>query len=167
MLKKLLVCINVKLSLCFQVSTTPWRRIGGVEISSTLSWPRHYLEVSGQLHALAALPQGKNPCYPLDRRLSVPQRRSGRGGEEKYSQPLPGHEPPIIQCVAHRYTTELSWLLVDTGLHNKNDVSFSSNRVVLFPLNRKVFRHGQREICMRFIDTVDKFYGKMANEQRE
>jgi hypothetical protein len=28
---------------------------------STFSWPRHYLEVSGQLHAPAALPPGKSP----------------------------------------------------------------------------------------------------------
>jgi hypothetical protein len=29
------------------------------------------------------------------------------GGDEKNSQPLPGLEPPIIQPVAQRYTTEL------------------------------------------------------------
>jgi hypothetical protein len=44
----------------------------------------------------------------LDRRLGGPQSRYGRGGEEKNSQPLPGLEPPIIQPVAQRYTTELS-----------------------------------------------------------
>jgi len=31
----------------------------------------------------------------------VPQSRSGRGGEEKNSQPLSGLEPPIIQPAAH------------------------------------------------------------------
>jgi hypothetical protein len=51
------------------------------------------MEVSGQLHAPAALPHGKSPWYPLDRRLGGPQSRSGRGGEEKNSQPLPGIEP--------------------------------------------------------------------------
>jgi len=30
---------------------------------------------------------GKSPWYPLDRRLGRPQCRSGRGGEEKNSQP--------------------------------------------------------------------------------
>jgi hypothetical protein len=45
------------------------------------------MEVSGQLHAPAALPPGKNPWYPLDRRLGGPPSRSGRGGEEKNSQP--------------------------------------------------------------------------------
>jgi hypothetical protein len=51
-------------------------------------------------------------CYPLDRRLGGPQSWSGCGGEEKNTQPLPGLEPPIIQPVAQRYTTELSRLSV-------------------------------------------------------
>jgi hypothetical protein len=51
------------------------------------------MEVSGQLHAPATLLSGKEPQYPLDRRLDGPQGRSGRGGEEKNSQPLPGLEP--------------------------------------------------------------------------
>jgi hypothetical protein len=55
-------------------------------------------------------PQGKSPPYPMDRRLGGPLSRSGRGGEEKNSQDLPGLEPPIIQPVAQRYTTELSYL---------------------------------------------------------
>jgi hypothetical protein len=38
-------------------------------------------------------PQGKSPWYPLDRRLSELESRSGRGGEEKNSQPPPGIEP--------------------------------------------------------------------------
>jgi hypothetical protein len=38
-------------------------------------------------------PQGKSPWYPLDRRLGGPQRRYGRGGEEKNSQPPPEIEP--------------------------------------------------------------------------
>jgi hypothetical protein len=38
-------------------------------------------------------PQGKSPWYPLDRRLGGPQSRSGRGGEEKNSQPPLAIEP--------------------------------------------------------------------------
>jgi hypothetical protein len=38
-------------------------------------------------------PQGKSSCYPLDRSLGVLQSCSGRGGEEKISQPPPGMEP--------------------------------------------------------------------------
>jgi hypothetical protein len=65
------------------------------------------MEISGQLHAPAALPQGKSPRYSLDRRLCGHQSRSGCGGE-KISQLLPGLEPPIIQSLTQRYTTELS-----------------------------------------------------------
>jgi hypothetical protein len=61
------------------------------------------MEVSGQLHT----PAGKTPWYPLYRRLGGAQSRSG---VEKNSQPLPVLEPPIIQSVAQRYTTELAWL---------------------------------------------------------
>jgi hypothetical protein len=58
-------------------------------------------------------PQGKILWYPLDRRQGGPRSRSGRGGEEKNSQPLLGSNPraPIVQSVAQRYTTELSRLL--------------------------------------------------------
>jgi hypothetical protein len=52
------------------------------------------MEVSGQLHAPAALLQVKSPWYPLDRRLGGPQSRSGRGVEEKDSKSPPGFEPP-------------------------------------------------------------------------
>jgi hypothetical protein len=58
------------------------------------------MDVSGQFHAPAALPTGKEPLA-----LEV---RLGRGGEEKISQPLPRLEPPIIRPVAQRNTTELS-----------------------------------------------------------
>jgi len=41
--------------------------------------------------------QGKSLWYPLDRRLDGPQSRSGRGGEEKNSQPPPGIETAIAK----------------------------------------------------------------------
>jgi hypothetical protein len=63
------------------------------------------MKVSSQLHAPVAYPQLKSPCYLLERRLGGPQSRSGRGGEEKNSQPLLGIEPsPIVQPVAQRCT---------------------------------------------------------------
>jgi hypothetical protein len=40
------------------------------------------LDVSGQLHTLAALSRGERARYPLDRRLGGPQNRSGRYEEE-------------------------------------------------------------------------------------
>jgi hypothetical protein len=58
------------------------------------------MEVYGQFHARPLYPHGKKPWYPFDRRLGGSQSRSGRGGEEKNSQPQPGLEPPIIQPVA-------------------------------------------------------------------
>jgi hypothetical protein len=67
-------------------------------------------------------PQGKSPWYPFGRRLGGPQNRSGRGGEEKNSQPLPGLEPPIIQPVAQRYTTELSRFLIDIAILSDKNV---------------------------------------------
>jgi hypothetical protein len=44
-----------------ELSTTPSRRMGEWMCRSTFSWPRHELEVSGQLHAPAALTPGKSP----------------------------------------------------------------------------------------------------------
>jgi hypothetical protein len=51
----------------------------------------------------------------LDRRLDEFQNRSEDGGEEKNFQPLPVLEPPIIQPIAQRYTTELCLLLISLG----------------------------------------------------
>jgi hypothetical protein len=44
------------------------------------------MEMSGQLHAPATLPQRKSPWYPLDRKRGGPQSHSGHSGEEKNSQ---------------------------------------------------------------------------------
>jgi hypothetical protein len=43
------------------------------------------MEVSGQLHTLAALPLRENPRYPLDRRLGGVHSQFGCSGEEKKS----------------------------------------------------------------------------------
>jgi hypothetical protein len=84
---------------------------GGVEVQfrafSTSALGRGECLASHPCHFT---PQGKSPWYPLGRRLGGPQLRSGRGGEEENSQPLPGLEPSIIQPVIQRYTTELSRL---------------------------------------------------------
>jgi hypothetical protein len=89
------------------------------------------MEVSGQLHVQAALPQGKSPFYPLDRRLSEPQNRSGRGGEEKIPSPRRESKPGtlIVQPVAQRYTdwaiTALMLLMIinDTGIEECAETS--------------------------------------------
>jgi hypothetical protein len=41
------------------------------------------MEVSGQLHAPAALRPGKSPRHQFQSRLSGPQSRSGRGADKK------------------------------------------------------------------------------------
>jgi hypothetical protein len=68
------------------------------------------MELSGQLHNPSALSFEKGHWCPLNTRLGGPHRWSGRGGEEKNSHPLQVLEPPIIQSVSRRYTTELSRL---------------------------------------------------------
>jgi hypothetical protein len=50
------------------------------------------MDVSVQLHAPAALPPRKETLVLIGLRLGGPQSRSGRGGEEKNSQPPPGIE---------------------------------------------------------------------------
>jgi hypothetical protein len=54
-------------------------------------------EVSGQLHAPAALHPEKESRYLLDRRLGRPQSRSGRLGKKKLLT-LPGLELRPLGC---------------------------------------------------------------------
>jgi hypothetical protein len=68
-----------------QSSITPWRRMGEWIYRSTFSWPRHYLEVSGQLHAHAALPLGKEP--PVSIGSEVGWARAGLDYVEKILNP--------------------------------------------------------------------------------
>jgi hypothetical protein len=64
------------------------------------------MEVSGQLHAPAALPPEKSPRYPFYRRLGGPQSRSGRYEELKIFYPTGTRTPPprVVQPIASRYT---------------------------------------------------------------
>jgi hypothetical protein len=73
-------------SSCLRSRSHCDRRSGGI---TPHYCPRHWFEVSGQLHAPAALsPVKEPPPYTLYRRLGGPQSRSGRCGEEK-----------IISCI--------------------------------------------------------------------
>jgi hypothetical protein len=67
------------------------------------SWSQHWMELSGRLHARAALPPGKIHQYPKCRRLVGPQSRCGRCDEEK-NLSLVGNPTPFIQSEACRYT---------------------------------------------------------------
>jgi hypothetical protein len=64
------------------------------------------LEVSGQLHAPAALPLGKSPRYPFYRRLGGPQSWSGWYGEVNIFDPTGTRTPAplVVQPVASHYT---------------------------------------------------------------
>jgi hypothetical protein len=54
----------------------------------------------------AALPPGKEPRYPLDRKLGGPQSRSGRHGKVKILAPTWSRTPTtlVVQPVVSRYT---------------------------------------------------------------
>jgi hypothetical protein len=60
------------------------------------------MEGTGQLHAPVVLQPGKQPRYPLYRRLGGSQSRSGRSGEEKISYPYQESNPEssVVQSVA-------------------------------------------------------------------
>jgi hypothetical protein len=58
------------------------------------------MEVNDQLHAVAALTQGKELRYPFDRRLGGPQSRSGRGGEDRIILATAENRTLFIQSVA-------------------------------------------------------------------
>jgi hypothetical protein len=61
--------------------------------------------VSGQRHAPAALyPRGKNPRYPLDKRLGWPQEPVWTQGLEEKSSAPAGDRTPIVQPVVRHYT---------------------------------------------------------------
>jgi hypothetical protein len=65
-------------------------------------------------------PQGKSPWYPLDRRLGGPQSRSGRGGEDKNSQPLPGNEPLNILIYQYVFTLKFGLEIIQVSAESSN-----------------------------------------------
>jgi hypothetical protein len=78
---------------------------GRGSMAPTHSGPRHYMGVSGQRHASAALYlRGKDPRYPLYRRLGGPQSRSGHKRIEETSFAPAGDRTSIVQSVARHYT---------------------------------------------------------------
>jgi hypothetical protein len=104
--------VKVKLSLCFNQTPCHEGVLGEWNFSSTHSLTSALDGGEWSASRPGRFTPRKSPWYPLDRRLDGPQNRSGYGGEEKNSQALLGLEPPILQLVAQRYTTELSRLLM-------------------------------------------------------
>jgi hypothetical protein len=89
-----------------------------VKLQFHYSWPRQWIEVSGQLHVPAALtPREIVPNTRLDRRLGGPQSRFGRRGENCLPYRDSNSEPSVVQPVASRYTecaTPALWTLLYT-----------------------------------------------------
>jgi hypothetical protein len=65
MMMMMMMMIKVKLSLCFNWTSRHEGVLGEWKHSSTHSWPRHWMEVNGQLRAPAALPTGREPLVPI------------------------------------------------------------------------------------------------------
>jgi hypothetical protein len=91
-------------------------------------------------------PQGKRPWYPLDRKLGGPQSRSGRGGEEKNSQPPPGIEPYHYLSF---FNQERVYRLIPhfLGPHERSDFLFRINLIThRFGVTNGTYRtHGEEE----------------------
>jgi hypothetical protein len=97
------------------MSTTPWRHIGEAEV-----YFHAFFDLGTKYRWVVSFtprplyPQGKRSWYPLDRRPGGPQSRSGRGGEEKNSQPPPGIESqnpdrPAVLRTLTRYSHQSAY----------------------------------------------------------
>jgi hypothetical protein len=74
-----------------------------MEVQLHHSWPRHYMEVSSQLHASDAFPPGKEPpcTHWIDIRVGS---RAGLDTVEKGEfLASAGNGTPAVQAVARRY----------------------------------------------------------------
>jgi hypothetical protein len=109
---------------------------GGVDVQSHSSGLQHLLEVSGQLHAPAALPPGKEPRYPLDGTLGGPQSRSGRG-ENSCPYWDSNSDPSVIQPIASPYSdyaspvlNEMVQIAINYKLRRTNSKIYNIEHVV-------------------------------------
>jgi hypothetical protein len=73
---------------------------------STFSWPRHYQEVSGQLHAPAALPPGKEPPLSIGQKAGWAPEPVWTTWRRENSWPYrdSNSDHSEVQPVASRYT---------------------------------------------------------------
>jgi hypothetical protein len=89
---------------------TPWRHVesGGAALlilNLSIRW-RWVVSFTPWL----LYPQGKSPCYPLNRRLGGSQERCGSFGEEKNLLLLPWIKPWFLDCPVHSVVTILTML---------------------------------------------------------
>jgi hypothetical protein len=96
---------SYKQSKAKQSHYTPWWHLGEMRYNS-YSFLTSALD-GGEWSASRpgrALPWGKDPRYPLDRRLDGPQSRSGHKGQRKNPLPLPQIEPRSPGCPVRSQT---------------------------------------------------------------
>jgi hypothetical protein len=93
---------NVKLKAKAVPQHAP-KVLGGDSVAPTHSQPRHWMGVSSQRHAPAALyPRGKDLRYALHRRLGGPQSRSVHRGKRKNPFASAGDRTSISRsCSTH------------------------------------------------------------------
>jgi hypothetical protein len=103
----IIVKVKVKLSLCHEGI---W---GNGCIDPHFSWPRHLLEVSGQLHAPAALPTGERVCGIRWRGGWVGPRAGLDDMEKRKFLTLPGLE---LWPLSHPARSQLLYQLRYPGL---------------------------------------------------
>jgi hypothetical protein len=108
---------------------------------STFSWPRHYLEGSGQFHAPAALPPGKRAPGTHWIGGWVDLRAGVDDVEKRKFLTLPGLElrHSVLQPVASRYT---DWAIINKN--NKWNMIIPTVRCFREVLNRAdetIFQH--------------------------
>jgi hypothetical protein len=90
------------------------------------------MEVSGQLHALAALPVRKNLWYPLNRRLGGPHSQSGHFEEEKNFLPYQESNPGSSSQQTSHYTNYAIPALTDVINGGSQWVRLSGLQILLF-----------------------------------
>jgi hypothetical protein len=113
--------------------------------------------VSGQLQALdELLPLGKDPWYPLDRRLGGPQSWLGHRGQRKNPLPLPGIELwlPSLQLPGHPVCSQtLYWLS-----YQKNTQKICVHKMTVLGLMEMVDHLVQLEWKFNLIDRYSRCY---------
>jgi hypothetical protein len=108
--------------------------------------------VIGQRHASAALySRGKDPLYPLDRRLGGPQSRSDAGARKKIPCPYQGLNPDCPACSQTLYC--LSYCgSPDPVMVTDKHLDDNENGVEIFDITRIYIDMG---VCFTFISGID------------
>jgi hypothetical protein len=121
------------------------------------SWPHYYMEVSNQLHALAAFPLWKAPPPPqLDRRQGGPNSWSQRFGVEKNLLLLPGIEPWPSSLWPVAILSELSPLHV-------NFLKVETNDLTLLYQNPRPYTSHSHNIPFRSILIPSSHFPKLSS----